>query len=905
MAAFNCRFCGAALELSESRVCECRGCGRLQSVPLLDSEEKRELITRAEQLRAEGRYDKAVELFERMVQLSPTDADLYWGLALCRFGVGFFLDGGVSLNKTQAHSFLTDSDYHQALRFADGEQREFFEQTALHIDQKCREIAEIAAGQKFDIFLCCRENNENGFPAEDVKCASELYKRLSVQGLSVFFPKITLEDKAGSEWEPYISGALNSAKVMLVICSVKNCLDDVFVSGVLGRFSSEGLAGKAIIPILNGITPAELPEELSHFQAVDASALGFEHDLVLSIRALLNKEITENISSEKSPLVRRAYLFLEDGDRESAKRICERIGQTEPAEAALIRLLIESGAKTEEELDKLAADITVSENYRLAMQNGNEALRARLKKHAEAALNNLHAKTEEIQSVKSSKNPIEVLPSGVYSSNAKPAKCLSPFVIVSAAGGVCLAIIAAILLARFCGKPSEKIDISLSQISEISGESESFERAKALYDEGRYADAEAVFLTLGDYGNSKSMVRECRYMQAEELLSGGEIEKARSIFGRLGSHRNSAERVKKCDYILAEKMESSGELLLAADAFDALGYYSDSMDRASACRYRVGVDYLDKGDFEEAADIFSGLGRYSDSAKMLLKSRYGQAEALLESHDYTSAYELYKGLGSYEDSAEKALESRYLQAKQLLEDNQESKAMTIFEALGDYKDSKELYSASWLNIAIKTLNSGDKNRAYTQLLKVKDYPPAQKYIASLRNEVLNGGGWSMAIYLGEYNANLTNSKSNLSWRVIKRNGNMALVVSESAIDYLPFDRNGGSSWANSSLRAWLNGEFYENTFSASEKALIAGGNDKIILLTLDEAVQYFDRAVSPDKLPAYPCARKKIPKDNSALYSWGIDGVLGRTPTPTGYNRVTLPTTQPGLVYPAMWVKIE
>lgn len=904
MAAFNCRFCGAALEFSESRVCECRGCGRLQSVPMLDSEEKRELITRAEQLRAEGRYDKASELFERMVQLSPTDADLYWGLALCRFGVVFFLDGGVSLNKTQAHSFLTDSDYHQALRFADGEQRDFFEQTALRIDQKRREIAEIAAGQKFDIFLCCRENNENGFPSDNVKLASELYKKLSAQGLSVFFPRITLEDKADSEWEPYIFGALNSAKVMLVICSAKNCLDDVFLSGVLGRFSSDGLAGKAIIPILYGITPAELPEELSHFQAVDASALGFEYDLIFSIRALFNKEISENISSEKSPLVRRAYLFLEDGDRESAKRICERIGQTEPAEAALIRLLIESGAKTEDDLDKLAANITVSDNYRLAMQSGNEALRARLKKHAEAALNNLHAKTEEIQSVKSS-NPIEVLPSGVYSSNAKPAKRLSPFVIMSAACGVCFAIIAAVLLVRFCGKPTEITDSSLSQISEISDKSDSFKRAKALFDEGRYADAEAVFSALGDYENSKSMALECRYLQAEQLLSGGETEKARSIFERLGSYRNSVERVKKCDYILAEKLESGGELLLAADAFDALGYYSDSMDRADACRYRVGMDYLEKGNFEEAADIFSGLGRYSDSAKMLLKSRYGQAEALLESHDYTSAYELYKWLGSYEDSAEKALEAQYLQAKQLLEDKQDSKAMTIFESLGDYKDSKELYAASRLNIAVKAINSGDKNRAYTQLLKIKDYPPAQKYIASLRNEVLNGAGWSMTIYLGEYNANLSNSKSNLGWRVIKRNGNMALVVSESAIDYLPFDRNGGSSWANSSLRAWLNGEFYQNTFSASEKALIAGGNDKIILLTLDEAVKYFDIAVSPDKLPAYPCAQKKIPKDNSALYSWGIDGVLGKTPTPTGYNRVTLPTTQSGLVYPAMWVKIE
>lgn len=105
MAAFICRYCGAPLETAEISVCECRSCGRLQSIPLIDSAEKRELLLRAEQLRREQRYDKAIQLYEKMIAMSPVDADLYWALALCRYGVLFF--AGRWLNASEdAGSFL-------------------------------------------------------------------------------------------------------------------------------------------------------------------------------------------------------------------------------------------------------------------------------------------------------------------------------------------------------------------------------------------------------------------------------------------------------------------------------------------------------------------------------------------------------------------------------------------------------------------------------------------------------------------------------------------------------------------------------------------------------------------------------------------------------------------------------
>ncbi|MGN0669855.1 MAG: TIR domain-containing protein [Oscillospiraceae bacterium] len=944
MAAFICRFCGAALELSDSRVCECESCGRLQSVPLLDSTEKAELFKRAEQLRAEFRYDKAIELFEKMLRLSPTDADLYWALALCRFGVGFFPDGGIALNRTQAHSFLTDNDYRQALNFADKKQREFMEQTAERVDEKRREIAELAATEKYEVYLCCRENNQNGFVAEEVKHAAELYRRLSDEKIRVFYPRVTLEDKAGSEWEPYIFGALNSARVMLIVGVNEDSFEDTWVRNAWSRFVSGDMSGKAVIPLLYGASARELPAELSRFQAIDTSILGFEQDLIFSIKSLLSGKVSEEIPSENSPLVRRAYIYLEDGEWENAENICKRLEQTQPADAALVRLLIEYRLKSEDELDGLFADIMKSENYRAAMQTGSEAFRLRLKKHAVCAQYNFYTavlnKASDAETCltaangfaqlgdykdsaelasKANQKAAEFKPptkseynldisDEVLSVNVKPIKkrFFTPLKTGLLVGGICAAALGAVLICNFSGKSSSD---NIAANVNADERAQSFERGKALFDEGKYAEAEAVFVSLGNYGNSKTWVNECRYMQAEQLFSDGDFEKARGIFERLGSHNNSQNRVSDCDYALADALEKQGELEAAAEAFEALGTYSDAKERNNNCRYRLAVSLLEIGDDKAAEKIFGELGNFSDSKEQICKIKYLRAEKLFEKKEFSAANELFSALGDYSDSVDRAKEAKYQQALLLIENENSREAIGLLSELGDYKDSAELMNAAWLEYALGLIDARDKGGAYDILVKkLYDYAPAQPYIASLRNEILSGAGWSNSILLGEYYH--YKSKDKVSWKVLKTSGNMALVVSENALDYLPFDVNGGSSWAGSSLRAWLNGDFYNSVFSNAEKSLIVSANnggvtDKIFLLSYNEAMELRGDLVSPDRTYGTIYAQDKIPKGVSEVYAWGRDGLLGRKKTAAGYERLSASPTEPQFVFPAMWVKIN
>ena len=58
--------------------------------------------------------------------------------------------------------------------------------------------------QPYDVFICYKESDENGERTEDSVLAEVLYEELTKKKYRVFFAKISLEDKLGKEFEPYI-----------------------------------------------------------------------------------------------------------------------------------------------------------------------------------------------------------------------------------------------------------------------------------------------------------------------------------------------------------------------------------------------------------------------------------------------------------------------------------------------------------------------------------------------------------------------------------------------------------------------------------------------------------------------------------------------------------------------------
>ena len=137
----------------------------------------------------------------------------------------------------------------------------------------------------------------------DSVIAQELYYQLQKEGFKVFFAKITLENKIGESYEPYIYAALNSAKVMLVIGSKKEYFEAPWVKNEWSRFQAliKNGATKTIIPCFKDMDPYDLPEEFAYLQSQDMSKIGFEQDLIYGIKKLINTEPKKKKS--KTPIV--------------------------------------------------------------------------------------------------------------------------------------------------------------------------------------------------------------------------------------------------------------------------------------------------------------------------------------------------------------------------------------------------------------------------------------------------------------------------------------------------------------------------------------------------------------------------------------------------------------------------
>lgn len=93
MSVFKCKMCGGDIDLTEgSSVAVCEYCGTKQTVPTADNEKKMTLFARANRLRSACEFDKAASVYESIVADFPEEAEAYWGLVLCRYGIEYVDD---------------------------------------------------------------------------------------------------------------------------------------------------------------------------------------------------------------------------------------------------------------------------------------------------------------------------------------------------------------------------------------------------------------------------------------------------------------------------------------------------------------------------------------------------------------------------------------------------------------------------------------------------------------------------------------------------------------------------------------------------------------------------------------------------------------------------------------------
>lgn len=344
MAILKCKMCGGDILLNEDKTTgTCDHCGSTMTFPRVSDEQKLNLYNRANHFRQQNEFDKAITAYDKILDQDDTDAEAHWGAVLSRYGIEYVEDPVTheripTCHRVQISSILSDGDYLAALENApDTASRDLYEQEAHRIAEIQKGILSISSQEKpYDVFICYKETDDFGSRTKDSTLAQEIYYQLANEGYKVFFSRITLEDKLGQQYEPYILAALNSAKVMLVVGTKPEYFNAVWVKNEWSRYLAlmKNDRRRLLIPCYRDMDPYDLPEELSALQSQDMSKNDFVQDLTHDVKKVLDikktgrkkSAVSQTVSSGANieNLMKQARLFMEDGDLKSANEYLDK-----------------------------------------------------------------------------------------------------------------------------------------------------------------------------------------------------------------------------------------------------------------------------------------------------------------------------------------------------------------------------------------------------------------------------------------------------------------------------------------------------------------------------------------------------------------------------------------------------
>ena len=713
MSIFKCKMCGGTIEFNPGdTVGMCDSCGTKQTLPTTNDEIITNLHNRANTLRLKCEFDKAEEIYNKILEKNPDDAEAHWGIILCKYGIEYVEDPKTynrvpTCHRTSFDAILADEDYKAALANGDGAQRELYEEEAKKIDRIQKDILGIVHNEKpFDVFICYKETDENGNRTQDSVIANDIYHQLTQEGFKVFYAAITLEDKVGQEYEPYIFAALNSAKVMLVVGSKPEYFTAVWVKNEWSRFLKliKTDRSKLLIPCYRNMDAYELPEEFAHLQAQDMSKIGFINDLVRGIRKVVadtdsqEKTVRESVAvnsgnANEESLLKRAFMFLEDGDWSAADEYCEKVLDIDPenARAYLGKLMAECRARRMEDLQNCEQPFDGSGNYNKILRFTEPKLIETLKgyiahineRNENARLTGIYNRAVSAMNEANSENG--------YKAAAEIFKTVPGFKDADSLVEKCLD------NAETCRKDA----LYNSACSNMTG---NIIR--------NYESAIRKFETISGWKDADEKIYACQ-KKIEEIKAKAEAERLEAE-RKAEEHRIAVEKAKK----KAKKVFIAIASVACVCAVFLILLKTVIIPKQ---KYNQAMELIASGDYDSAYALLEEIG----DNEAIASNKYDRAIKYIDSGDYKAAYMLLDGL-SYKDSAEKLLSIKPQYYKFLLKNSKVGDIVYFgtYEQDNDTTNGKE--DIEWLVLA------KEKNRVLVISDKALDCQP---YNSSYTEEV--------------------------------------------------------------------------------------------------------------------------------------------------------------------------
>lgn len=790
----KCKMCGGDIDfIPGATYGTCEYCGSTSTIPQAEDENKLNRYNRANHFRRQCEFDKAVAAYEKILEQDDTDAEAHWGAVISRFGIEYVEDPAThqripTCHRVQVASILTDEDYLAAVENApDEESRRIYQEEAARIAEIQKGILAISANEKpYDVFICYKETDENGQRTRDSQWAQDVYYGLTEQGLKVFFSRITLEDKLGQQYEPYIFAALNSAKVMVVIGSRPEYFNAVWVKNEWSRYLSlmKHDHKRLLIPCYRDMDPYDLPEELSMLQSQDMSKIGFMQDLLRGIQKVMQQPTSapqgvrvENATVETNApgvtsLLKRAALFLEDGDTASAREYYDRVLDIDPecAEAYMGKVCAETGCRKESDLGALNYCVDMRGDWQKAVRFASAgqkqkyegymaSVRARVEEHchelaidcacAVAVGRGSRAKMDDALKAYRANCLTKGSESTDYSAEENASWHLAGYQSIRNT------------LAQMIADNDPRdvtegmLKVAAAMFGQIKGEEARAQQCLVLAEQARqkviYEKASARRAAIG----------------MPNLTDAADLEALAKQFGQIPGYKDAKQQAEQClqdaettrenaynDAVEAMQEAEKGnfsfkwEKAIRMLAREGLNGYRDVEElRKQAEQRRKECENAEEKQRQESARRKKTLTIVAVVVVMVAcaiawcipnviipNNKYQQAVALREEGQYDDAIAAFAELGDYGDTKTQIAETWYQKALLSRENGMYEYAYTIFSSLGDYSDAAQQLSETKYQQAVSLREAGEYESAIAVFASLNDYRDAETQIEEMKQE---------------------------------------------------------------------------------------------------------------------------------------------------------------------------